>query len=83
MVPLFDPLRMFLRSLDFTFKELPVDNFVIVTEPIDEPVDALEEDGIFDSKALGTETEVIVGDDDDFSDSEHEDGKSLSLDALE
>lgn len=75
---------MFLRSLDFTFKELPVDSFVMVTEPIDDPAVVVQEDCIFDSKVFGIDAEeVTMGDDDDFSDPEHEDGKNLSLDAPE
>lgn len=81
--PLLDALRMFLRSLDFTFKELPVDNFVMVTEPMDEPLLAPGELGSFDSKPFEDEVEVTVAQSEVVSDPEHEDGNSLSLDAFE
>lgn len=80
--PLLDALRMFLRSLDFTFKELPVDNFVMVTEPMDEPLLAPGELGSFDSKPFEDEVEVTVAQSEVVSDPEHEDGNSLSLDAF-
>jgi hypothetical protein len=78
---LFDALRMFLRSLDFTFNELPVDNFVIVTEPIDDPVLAPGELGSLESRPFEDELEVTVEEADGLSDPE--DGRSLGLDACE
>ena len=82
-VPLLDALRMFLRSFDFTFKELPVDNFVMVTEPIDEPLLAPGELGSFGSKPFEDEVEVTVAESEVLSDPEQEDGNSLSLDTFE
>ena len=76
-----DALRMFLRSLDFTFNELPVDNFVIVTEPMEEPVLVTDELGSLESRPFEDELEVTVEDADSLSDPE--DGRSLSLDAFE
>ena len=78
---LFDALRIFLRSLDFTFNELPVDNLVIVTEPIDEPALDPGELGSLESRPFEDELEVTVEESNGLSDPE--DGKSLSLDAVE
>ena len=81
---LLDALRIFLRSFDFTFNELPVDNFVIVTEPMEEPLlETLGEVGSLDSKPFEEQLEVTVDDTEDFSDPEQEDGRDLSLDAFE
>lgn len=68
---LVDALRIFLRSFDFTFNELPVDNFVIVTEPMEEPLlETLGEVGSLDSKPFEEQLEVTVDDTEDFSDPE-------------
>ena len=75
--------RIFLRSLDFTFNELPVDNFVIVTEPMDDPLVGPGELGSLVSEAFEDGLEVTVDDIVDFSDPEFKDGSNLSLDELE
>ena len=75
--------RIFLRSFDFTFNELPVDNFVIVTEPMDDPLVGPGELGSLVSEAFEDGLEVTVDDIVDFSDPEFKDGSNLSLDELE
>ena len=75
--------RIFLRSLDFTFNELPVDNFVIVTEPMDDPLVGPGELGSLVSEAFEDGLEVTVDDIVAFSDPEFKDGSNLSLDELE
>ena len=81
---LLDAPRMFFRSLDFTFNELPVDNFVIVTEPTCfEPLVGPGELGSLVSEPFEEELEVPVDDNVDFSDPEFKDGSNLSLDEFE
>ena len=75
--------RIFLRSFDLTFNELPVDNFVIVTEPIDGPLVDPGELGSLDSETFEDELEVTVDDKGGFSDPKFKDGCNLSLDELE
>ena len=80
---LLEALRIVLRSVDFTFNELPVDNFVIVTEPIDDPLLAPDELGSLESRFFEDKLEVTVEDIEDLSGPEEEDGNSLSLDVFE
>ena len=75
--------RIFLRSFDLTFNELPVDNFVIVTEPIDGLLVDPGELGSLDSETFEDELEVSVDDKGVFSDPKFKDGCNLSLDELE
>ena len=80
---LLDAPRMFLRSFDFTFNELPVDNFVIVTEPMEDPLVGPGELGSLVSEPFEGELEVTVDDNVAFSDPEFKDGSNLSLDGLD